>query len=387
MRRHARITGVDAPALVVQVDRHGHFEQVHVRFPEGFDGAHVLPVAVEGVGIQVLAGLKHRRDDVFAEVVAAVRIGLVQLQVLAHFAPGEDVNAHGSLVALGLGGLLLKLGDAVVFVRVENAEARRFLPRHFAHGDGQIRAVFDVIAQHRVVIHLIDMVAGEHQHVLRVPLSDERNVLIDGVGRALVPFAGLAGLVRRQNVNAAVGKVKIPRRAGADVGVQLQRAVLRQHAHHVDARIGAVGERKIDDAVFSAIGNCRLGDILGQDAQTAALAAREQHGNALLLPHCEHTPVILGLSCRKRIGKRRASFHAAFSACLHYTIICAKGKANSCDVSMTTPGIRTVFEHIASRRAFFVPLGRRKQRKNKSCGLTKKSPGTPRDCKTVCRAV
>ena len=39
---------------------------------------------------------------------------------------------------------------------------------------------------------------------------------------------------------------------------------------------------------------------------------------------------------------------------------------------MTNPGIRTVFEHIASRRAFFVPLGRRKQRKNKSCGLTKK---------------
>ena len=303
VRRHARITGVNAPALVVQVDRHGHFEQIHVRFPEGFDRADVLPVAVKRVGVEVLPGLEHRRDDVLAEVVVAVRVGLVQFQILAHLAPGEDVNAHGGLVALGLGGLLLKLGDAVVFVRVEDAEARRFFPRHFAHGDGQIRAVLDVLAQHRVVIHLVDVVAGEHQHVLRIPLRDEGNVLIDGVGRALVPFAGLAGLVRRQNVNAAVGKVKIPRRAGADVGVQLQRAVLRQHAHHVDARIGAVGERKINDTVFSAVGNRRLGDVLGQDAQTAALAACKQHGNALLFPHCEHTPVILGLSCRKRIGK------------------------------------------------------------------------------------
>ncbi|MBR5301649.1 MAG: hypothetical protein IKU38_02285, partial [Clostridia bacterium] len=38
---------------------------------------------------------------------------------------------------------------------------------------------------------------------------------------------------------------------------------------------------------------------LGQDAQTAALAASQQHGNALLLPHhSEHTPVILGFLAR-----------------------------------------------------------------------------------------
>ena len=34
----------------------------------------------------------------------------------------------------------------------------------------QIRAVLDVLAQHRVVIHLVDVVAGEHQHVLRILL-------------------------------------------------------------------------------------------------------------------------------------------------------------------------------------------------------------------------
>ena len=175
-----------------------------------------------------------------------------------------------------------------------NAEARRFLPRNLAHGDGQIRALGDMLAEHGIVVHLIDMVAGKHEDVFRIPLGDERDILIDGVCRTLVPFAGLAGLIRRQNVNAAVGQVKIPRRTGTDIGVQFQRAVLRQHADDVDARIGAVGKRKINDAIFSAVGNCRLGDILGQDAQTAALSASKQHGNALLLPHRKHTPVILG---------------------------------------------------------------------------------------------
>ena len=196
-----------------------------------------------------------------------------------------------------MGGLLLELGDLVVLIRVEDAEARRLLPRDLAHGDGQVRAVLDVGAQHGVVIHLVDVVAGEHEHVLRVPLLDEGNVLIDGVGRALVPLAGLAGLVRREHEDAAVGQVQVPRRAGADVGVELERTVLRQHADDVDARIGAVGERKVNDAILSAVGNRRLGDLLGQDAQTAALAARQQHGYALLLPHSKHTPVILGLSC------------------------------------------------------------------------------------------
>ena len=151
-----------------------------------------------------------------------------------------------------------------------------------------------MLAEHGVVVHLVDMVAGENENVLRIPLSDERDILINGVCRALVPFAGLAGLIRRQNVDAAVGKVKIPRGTGADIGVQFQRAILRQHADDVDARIGAVGKRKINDAIFSAVGDCRLGDILSQNAQTTALSAGKQHGNALLLPHRKHTPVILG---------------------------------------------------------------------------------------------
>ena len=129
------------------------------------------------------------------------------------------------------------------------------------------------------------MVAGEDQHIIRVVLLDEGHVLVDGVSRAAIPLAHLALLVGRKDKHAAVGQVKVPGRAGANVGVQLKGLILGQDAHGIDAAVGAVGQREIDDAILAAIGHGRLGHVLGQDAQTAALAACQKHGNTSLLSH------------------------------------------------------------------------------------------------------
>ena len=64
--------------------------------------------------------------------------------------------------------------------------------------------------KHGIVVHFVDMVTGKDENVVRIPLLDERNVLVDGIGRAFVPFTGLSGLVRRQDEDSAVGKVEIP---------------------------------------------------------------------------------------------------------------------------------------------------------------------------------
>ena len=80
-------------------------------------------------------------------------------------------------------------------------------------------------------------------------------------------------------MDAAGGPVQIPGLAAADVAVQLQGTVLGQHAHGVDAGIGAVGQRKVNDAVFAAEGDRRFRHFTGQDVQSAALAACQQHGD------------------------------------------------------------------------------------------------------------
>ena len=57
--------------------------------------------------------------------------------------------------------------------------------------------------------------------------------------------------------------------------------VLRQHADGVDPRVDAVGERKIDDAVFSAEGYRGFCKASGKRVKTASLTTCEQHSHAL----------------------------------------------------------------------------------------------------------
>ena len=85
------------------------------------------------------------------------------------------------------------------------------------------------------------MVAGEYQHVFRIVLIYELNVLIDGVGRSAVPLPGGARNVGRKHEYAAVHPVKIPRLAGAEIGVQRKGLILREHADGVDVGVDAVG--------------------------------------------------------------------------------------------------------------------------------------------------
>ena len=68
-------------------------------------------------------------------------------------------------------------------------------------GDGAVGAVLLVEAQHLGVVHLVDVVAGEDQHVVRVVPLDEVDVLVDGVGgAACTSRAPLAGLIGRQHM-------------------------------------------------------------------------------------------------------------------------------------------------------------------------------------------
>ena len=123
------------------------------------------------------------------------------------------------------------------------------------------------------------MVTGEDQHVFGVIAVDKVDVLVDGVGGTLVPFAALIGLVRGEDEDAAVHPVKVPGLAVADIGIQFQRAVLGQDADGIDAGVYAVGKREVDDLILAAEGNGGFRHLLGQDVQAGTLPACQQHCN------------------------------------------------------------------------------------------------------------
>ena len=65
---------------------------------------------------------------------------------------------------------------------------------------GDVGAALLVERDHRAVVHLVDVVAGEHEHRLGAMLLDDVQVLVNGVGGAAIPdFAEL--LLRRNDVD------------------------------------------------------------------------------------------------------------------------------------------------------------------------------------------
>ena len=136
---------------------------------------------------------------------------------------------------LGFGGLLFEFIDAAVLIGIHDTEAARLLDRHIDNGDGGGSVHLLVVVEHGAIVHLIDVVAGEDEHIVGIIAVDEVEVLVDGIGRALVPVGGLAALIRRQHHDTAAHAVKVPRLAVADILIEHQRLILGQYADGIDA--------------------------------------------------------------------------------------------------------------------------------------------------------
>ncbi len=68
--RHERVARIHLPGVIAQVEARVVLEQVHVGIPEALQGAHVAPVALEAIGVELLACAKHGRNNIFTKVVA-----------------------------------------------------------------------------------------------------------------------------------------------------------------------------------------------------------------------------------------------------------------------------------------------------------------------------
>ena len=275
----------DREVLAVDVEVRVGAKEVHARLVVAGDGADVTPEAVELVGEEALALAQELRDDVLAKVVLGGLIDGVLLEGADQKVRAEDVDAHGREVGVRLLGLLGELGDAARAVGRDDAKAGGLLPGHRHDGDGEVGVVPLVRGQHVSVVHAVELVAREDEHVLGVVLLDVAQVLGHGVSRALVPGAAGLGGVGRQDGDAALAVVEVPGATGADVVVQQVRTVLREHAHRRDPGVRAVGKREVDDAELAAKRDGRLRHVAGQRTQPAALTSGEQHGDALLLAH------------------------------------------------------------------------------------------------------
>ena len=185
-------------------------------------------------------------------------VGGVGFQSFQQKFPVEYVDSHRShgSIRIARHGLridrfFIETGDAMFAIDGHHPKAGGFMQGHLDHTDGYICLFLGVKSDHRAVVHFIDMVAGQDQHMLRLMLSHQIQILEYRIGCALVPvFTHL--LLGGNNLDKLTKLT--PEKGPAPVYMLDQRMcfVLCEHKYLPNARIHTVGERKIDNSEFPA---------------------------------------------------------------------------------------------------------------------------------------
>src|SRR4029077_19464369 len=87
-------------------------------------------------------------------------------------------------------------------------------------GDGYVSCRINMLGEHPAVIHLVDVVAGKDHDVLGPLTSDGIDILVDRVGRALIPLLRNAHL-RWQHFDV-IAESRKRRPSAPDVAVQAE---------------------------------------------------------------------------------------------------------------------------------------------------------------------
>ncbi len=144
------------------------------------------------------------------------------------------VSSPGMVGARGV--LLVERQDAAVLIDFDDAELGSvpFVDRDGGHGD--LGAFVQVVVEHVVEVHPVDVVAAEDGHRVRVGLLHQVDVLVDGVGCALVPGLARRPHLRRHRNDELRLQQSAELPAFAQVLQQRLAAELGQHVDRVDAR-------------------------------------------------------------------------------------------------------------------------------------------------------
>ena len=290
----------DRPLHVVEVEHRVDGDEVHVRVVERVERPHVAPVAAVAlggagdlVGGEVVdvrgAGLDEHRDDVAAHVVRGVaRLG-VERDDVDQRVGGEHVVAHRRVDLVGrvaqpdgVLGLLAEGGDRLAVGRgLDDPELVGLLDRHPERRDRHRGAGLDVLADHLLGVHAVDVVGAEHDDDVGPLVAQQVEVLVDRVGRALEPVRAAAHLRGHRRHVVAQQRRQAP--GGGDVAVQRVALVLREHDDPPVAGVDQVRQREVDQPVVAAERDRRLGAVERQRRQPLALAPRQDDREHVVL--------------------------------------------------------------------------------------------------------
>ena len=131
--------------------------------------------------------------------------------------------------------LFLKCIDALIIIGYDDTKSAGLLDRHRHCCYGHICIVFLVEIKHHLIVHLVNMVSRQYQHIVRVVTVYIPHILVDCIGCTCVPLAVAALLIRRQYCHSSVIPVEVPRNTYSDVAVKSEWLILCKYPHCINA--------------------------------------------------------------------------------------------------------------------------------------------------------
>ena len=225
--------GIDFPEFFIQVKFRNDIDQFHICFPIRPQCSYVFPVSVEFIGKQSLSVISAVWQDMFTEV--TVWLIFQCHQRLFECLPGENINSHGCQITSWMFRFFFKLGNTSRAVSDHNTETACLFNRHRHTGNGHICLICLMIIKHHFVIHLVNMVTGENQNVVRIIGLHICHILKNCVCCSGIPVAVTIFFIGGKHGNTAHIPVQIPRNTDSDMGIQTQRLILGQNTHGINA--------------------------------------------------------------------------------------------------------------------------------------------------------
>ena len=200
----------------------------------------------------------------------------------------EDVHAHIDESQFRIGqqrtrrhGLLFEFDGPAVWIRFDNAKRSRQFDRILSGGHRQVRATRVVTMEQFAVIHVIDLICGNNQDVLRAALLDPVNILEHRV--CCAPVSLTAAWRQTDDMLATIPPKLITklRPTVSHVRMQALMLVLSEHINVPKSRIQHIRERKVDDAEYAAKRHHWFGLIRRERIKAFALTSCEDERQCL----------------------------------------------------------------------------------------------------------